>query len=219
MKRAPQLLLAAMLTLGHPLLPSLQAQGAPPPPIPAAPAPAPVPVVAEKEAVKALPVVIIETSHGSIKVELFEDKAPISVKNFLSYVDKGFYDGLIFHRVIKGFMVQGGGFTKSMQKKETAAPIKNEAQADVPNNRGTLAMARTGVVDSATAQFFVNLVDNAFLNHKNKSPQGYGYAVFGQVTEGMDVVDKIAAVKTGTAGPFRDVPTEPVTITSIKRAQ
>lgn len=217
-------MLAAMLTLGQPLLPSLHAQGAPPaPPAPLSPStpadPAPEAVALEKEAPKALPVVVIETSLGTIKAELFEDKAPISVKNFLNYVDKGFYDGLIFHRVIKGFMVQGGGFSESMQQKQTDAPIKNEAQAEVPNKRGTLAMARTGVVDSATAQFFVNLVDNTFLDHKNKTPQGFGYAVFGQVTEGMDVVDKIAAVQTGTSGPFSDVPTEAVIIKSIKRAE
>ena len=168
---------------------------------------------------KTMPVVLIETSHGTITAELFEDKAPVTVSNFLAYVDKSAYDGTIFHRVIDGFMIQGGGFTPDMAQKKTDAPIKNEARADVPNARGTLAMARTAVVDSATSQFFINLKDNAFLNHSAPTPQGYGYAVFGRVTDGLDVVDKIAKVRTGThPSGHRDVPSEAVVIRSIKRA-
>ncbi len=159
------------------------------------------------------PVVQLDTSMGSIKVELYPEKSPISVKNFLAYVREGHYDGLIFHRVIKDFMIQGGGFTKDMQeRKGKHPPIKNEADNGLKNERGTLAMARTGVVDSATAQFFINTVNNDFLNHKGKTPQGYGYAVFGKVIEGLDVVDKIRAVPTGSAGSFQDVPKSPVTI-------
>lgn len=159
------------------------------------------------------PVVLLETSMGNIKVELFPDKAPISVKNFLAYVKEGHYDGLIFHRVIRGFMIQGGGFTPDMREKRPAhPPIRNEAGNGLTNDRGTIAMARTGVVDSATAQFFINVVNNDFLNHRNETPQGFGYAVFGKVTEGMDVVDKIRSVPTGTVRMFADVPKEPVTI-------
>jgi cyclophilin family peptidyl-prolyl cis-trans isomerase len=165
------------------------------------------------------PIVVIETSLGTITAELWEDKAPLTVANFLSYADKGFYNDLIFHRVIRGFMIQGGGFTKNMQKKKTDAPVKNEARADAPNARGTLAMARTSDVNSATAQFFINLVNNTSLDHKNDTPPGYGYAVFGKVTSGMDVVDKIAAVQTGRAGPFNDVPREAVVIKSIKKSE
>ena len=166
-----------------------------------------------------MPIVIIETSLGTIKAELFEDKAPITVANFLSYVDKGFYDGTIFHRVISGFMIQGGGFTEELRQKPTEAPIKNEARSDVPNDRGTLAMARTDVVDSATAQFFINHKDNDFLTHKDTTPRGYGYAVFGKVVEGMEVVDKIARVETTARPPFRsDVPEIPIFIRSVTRA-
>lgn len=165
-----------------------------------------------------MPKVIIETSMGNITAELFEDKAPITTANFLSYIDKNFYNETIFHRVIDGFMIQGGGFTADMSQKKTDAPIKNEARADVPNARGTLAMARTAVVDSATAQFFINLKDNAFLNHSAPNPQGFGYAVFGKVTDGMDVVDKIAKVSTGNSKGHGDVPVEAVVIRSIKRA-
>jgi peptidyl-prolyl cis-trans isomerase B (cyclophilin B) len=162
--------------------------------------------------------VTIKTNMGSIKVELFEDKAPITVKNFLSYVDKGFFDGTIFHRVIKNFMIQGGGFTADMNQKKTMAEIKNEADNGLSNLRGTLAMARTQVVDSATSQFFINTVDNLFLDFKAPTTQGYGYCVFGKVIEGMDVVDKIAAVATTTKGYNQDVPTQNVVILSIKRA-
>ncbi len=158
------------------------------------------------------PRVHLETSLGDIEIELDPVNAPVSTENFLTYVRDGFYDGLIFHRVIANFMIQGGGFTPDMQPKATRAPIKNEATNGLRNDRGTLAMARTGVVDSATAQFFINVVDNAFLNHRAPDPRGYGYAVFGRVTSGMDVVDRIRAVPTGQAGPFRDVPREPVII-------
>jgi peptidyl-prolyl cis-trans isomerase B (cyclophilin B) len=137
------------------------------------------------------PRVLLETSMGNITIELFKEKAPISVRNFLSYVNEGFYDGLIFHRVINGFMIQGGGMDEQMQPKKTKFAIKNEATNGLKNTRGTLAMARTGVVDSATSQFFINVVDNAFLDNRGKTPDLFGYAVFGQVTEGMDVVDKL----------------------------
>ena len=157
------------------------------------------------------PVVQFETSMGIIKVELYPDKAPVTVKNFLTYVREGQYDGLIFHRVIRDFMVQGGGFTKEMKERGTKhPPIKNEADNGLKNERGTLAMARTSVVDSATAQFFINTVNNDFLNHRTKTPQGYGYAVFGKVIEGMEVVDKIRAVPTGSSGMHQDVPKQPV---------
>ena len=163
------------------------------------------------------PTVVIETSMGTIKVQLWPDKAKATVGNFLTYVDDKFYDGLIFHRVISGFMIQGGGFTEDMKQVAPRAPVKNEARKDVPNSRGTLAMARTMVVDSATSQFFINLVDNSSLNHRDKTPRGFGYCVFGKVTEGMDVVDKIAKVPTGTRGPHRDVPQQPVKIVGIRR--
>ena len=157
----------------------------------------------------------IETSMGSITVELDDEKAPITVKNFLDYAASGHYDGTIFHRVIDGFMIQGGGFTKAMDQKPTKAPIKNEASNGLANKRGTIAMARTMVVDSATSQFFINLVDNDFLNFRAPTPQYYGYAVFGKVTDGMDVVDKIAKVKTGFAGPHQNVPEEPIVIKKV----
>jgi len=163
------------------------------------------------------PVVVMETNKGTIRIELWADKAPISVENFLRYTDNELYDGLIFHRVINGFMIQGGGFNADMVQLSTYEPIKNEAKSNVPNNRGTLSMARTNVVDSATSQFFINLVDNDFLNHTNDTPRGFGYAVFGEVIEGMEVVDEIAGVTTGRSGPYSDVPTEPVVIVSAKR--
>ena len=140
------------------------------------------------------------------------------MENFLRYSDSELYDGLIFHRVISGFMIQGGGFDADMVQLSPYEPIKNEAKSDVPNDRGTLAMARTNVVDSATSQFFINLVDNDFLNHSNETASGFGYAVFGKVVEGMDVVDAIAGVATGRSGVYNDVPTEPVVITSVRRA-
>lgn len=163
------------------------------------------------------PVVVIETSKGPIEVELNQEKAPITVENFLKYVDKGHYSGVIFHRVIPNFMVQGGGFTPDMKEKATDKPIKNEAANGLSNKRGTIAMARTMVVDSASAQFFINHKDNLFLDHKSKNPQEFGYAVFGEVKSGMDVVDAIAKVPTGTKNGMGDVPVEPVTITSVKR--
>jgi len=166
------------------------------------------------DAEAANPVVVLETSQGTITIELFEDKAPISTANFLSYVDKGFYNDTVFHRVIPDFMIQGGGFPADMSRKQTDAPIKNEAENGLKNLRGTLAMARTQAKDSATAQFFINLKDNAFLDHGSR---GFGYAVFGKVTSGMDGVDKIAAVETATKGGHRDVPVEPVLIQSAKR--
>lgn len=155
------------------------------------------------------PVVVMQTSMGDITIELYQDRAPISVENFLQYVNDGFYAGTIFHRVIQGFMIQGGGMTADMRQKPTRAPIRNEAANGVNNVRGTIAMARTGVVDSATAQFFINTVDNDFLDHRDTTDRGFGYAAFGRVTDGMDVVDKIAAVQTAAG----DVPVETVTIT------
>jgi len=165
------------------------------------------------------PIVVMDTNKGTITIELFADRAPISVENFLRYTDNNYYDGLIFHRVIDGFMIQGGGFDQDMVQKSTYDAIKNEAQADVTNDRGTLAMARTSVVDSATSQFFINLVDNSFLDHTNETPRGFGYAVFGRVTEGMDVVDIIAKVATGTVRGYADVPNEAVIINSVRRQQ
>lgn len=161
--------------------------------------------------------VVIETSKGNITAELDTEHAPGTVSNFLAYVDQKFYDGTIFHRVIDGFMIQGGGFTTNMMQKAAGKPIKNEAAGSLSNKRGTLAMARTAVVDSATCQFFINLVDNGFLDFKNKTDQGYGYCVFGRVTEGMDIVDAIAKVQTGFSGRYENVPNEPVLIKSIKR--
>lgn len=163
------------------------------------------------------PGVIIVTSMGEIEVELYPEKAPISVKNFLSYVESGFYKNLIFHRVINHFMIQGGGLDKNMVEKSTQAPIKNEAGNGLKNEVGTLAMARTNVVDSATAQFFINVENNSFLDHKSEGPEGFGYCVFGKVTKGMPVVNKIKMVKTGIRGMMEDVPLEPVVILDIKK--
>ena len=157
----------------------------------------------------------MKTSLGSIELALDEAKAPITVKNFVSYAKKGFYEGTIFHRVIDGFMVQGGGFTKDMVQKKTEAPIKNEAGNGLKNDKYTIAMARTMVVDSATAQFFINVKDNGFLNHRSEDPYGFGYAVFGKVTKGQEVVDKIAKVATGNHGFHQNVPTTPVVIEKV----
>ena len=157
--------------------------------------------------------ITIVTSHGDIVVELFDEAAPISCENFRQYVTDGFFEETIFHRVIPNFMVQGGGLTADMSRKKTRAPIKNEAANGEKNVRGTLAMARTGDVDSATSQFFINLQDNAFLDHSDRD---YGYAVFARVTDGMDVVDKIAALPTGNSGGHQDVPSEPVTIVAVR---
>jgi cyclophilin family peptidyl-prolyl cis-trans isomerase len=160
------------------------------------------------------PVVVMETSHGTIKIELFEDKSPITVRNFLSYVDDKHFDGTIFHRVIDGFMVQGGGFEPGMREKRTKDPIKNEAGNGLSNARGTLAMARTNDPDSASAQFFINHVDNKFLD---RSDRGAGYAVFGKVIEGMEIVDKIAKVRTANKGDHQNVPVDDVVIKSVRR--
>ncbi len=160
------------------------------------------------------PTVEIETSMGKITAELFAAEAPLSVKNFLEYAKSGHYSGTVFHRVIAGFMIQGGGLTAEMVPKPTAAPLKNEAANGLKNDRGTLSMARSGDPDSATSQFFVNLVDNSGLNRPN--PDGHGYAVFGKVVKGMEVVDKIAATKTGIKKGFRDAPETPVVINSVK---
>ena len=158
----------------------------------------------------------METSMGTITLELDDGKAPITVGNFVKYATSGHYDGTIFHRVIDGFMIQGGGFTKDMNQKPTEDPIRNEAMNGLRNLRGTIAMARTMVVDSATSQFFINLVDNDFLDFQNPTPQGFGYAVFGKVTDGMEVVDKIAKVRTGSAGPHQNVPEEPIVIKKVQ---
>jgi peptidyl-prolyl cis-trans isomerase A (cyclophilin A) len=159
--------------------------------------------------------IVISTSLGDITVELFADKAPVTVKNFLAYVDAGFYDGTIFHRVIPDFMVQCGGFTPDMKQKTTQAPIKNEADNGLSNEPYTLAMARTSDINSATSQFFINLADNVFLDNGKRD---FGYAVFGKVVKGAEVVDKIGEVKTGTTGGHRDVPVQAVTINSVRKA-
>lgn len=161
------------------------------------------------------PQVVITTNMGTIELELNEEKAPVTVKNFLSYVDSKFYDGLIFHRVIDGFMIQGGGFNEQMKEKETKAPIKNEAKNGLRNDTGTIAMARTQDPDSATAQFFINVNDNSSLNYP--SPDGHGYAVFGKVTSGMHVVNRIKMVKTGNLHGHQNVPMDPVVIKTIRR--
>ena len=170
-----------------------------------------VPVVAKEKVIKH-PQVEFETSKGKIVLELYPAKAPETVKNFLLYVDTKFYDSTIFHRVIPKFMIQGGGFTVDMKKKPDRAPIKNEADSGLKNDRGTIAMARTQEPHSATAQFFINTVNNNFLNFKRKDIQGWGYAVFGRVVKGMEVVDEISKIKTGVRGNYRDVPVEPVVI-------
>jgi cyclophilin family peptidyl-prolyl cis-trans isomerase len=168
------------------------------------------------------PVVLISTSKGDIKVQLNEKKAPVSVANFLAYVNEKHYDGTVFHRVIKGFMIQGGGFDEHLKEKPVSRPpIKNEAGNGLKNETGTIAMARTNVVDSATAQFFINVKDNKFLDHRDDSPRGFGYAVFGKVVKGMDVVRKIEAAATetkpsGDGVPLSDVPKDPIIIKSIR---
>jgi peptidylprolyl isomerase/peptidyl-prolyl cis-trans isomerase B (cyclophilin B) len=156
------------------------------------------------------PRVLIETSRGNITVEVFPAQAPQSAGNFLNYVKTGFYDGLVFHRVIPGFMIQTGGMTADMAEKPKNAPIRNEADNGLRNLRGTLAMARTGDPHSASSQFFINVADNAFLDHRGQTPQGWGYAVFGQVVDGMEVVDAIVAVPRGNRGPHGDVPVDPI---------
>ena len=158
----------------------------------------------------------MNTSMGSIEIELFAEQAPLSTANFLEYVNSGFFDGLIFHRVIPGFMIQGGGMDANMREKPNKAPIQNEADNGLKNDRGTLAMARTSNPHSATSQFFINLVNNDFLNHSSKDARGWGYAVFGKVTKGMDVVDAIAQVSTGNSGYHQDVPKQPIVIESVE---
>jgi len=157
-----------------------------------------------------------ETSHGGFTVELFAGEAPVTVKNFLQYVDDGFFDGTIFHRIVPGFVIQGGGLTADFANKKTRAPISNEANNGLKNTRGSLSMARTNDINSATSQFFVNLKDNAFLDH---GPRDYGYAVFGRVTEGLEVIDKIAAVSTGRRQGYQDAPLEDVVIISARRME
>ena len=166
------------------------------------------------QAPAANPKVLLKTSLGDITIELYPDKAPVTVRNILDYVETGFYDGLIFHRVIPNFMIQCGGMTAEMSAKSGNPPIKNEAGNGLKNVRGSLAMARTNVVDSATSQFFINLKDNAFLNFKSATPEGFGYCVFGKVVAGMDVVDAIAKVRTTSKRGHGDVPVEPITILS-----
>jgi cyclophilin family peptidyl-prolyl cis-trans isomerase len=163
------------------------------------------------------PKVVLETSKGRIVIELYLQKAPETVVNFLDYVDAKFYDGTIFHRVIPNFMIQGGGFRSDMKRKPGKGPIKNEADRGLKNDRGTIAMARTGDPHSATAQFFINTANNDFLDHKNKTQQGWGYAAFGKVVEGMNVIDAISAVKTTKRGSYRDVPVEEVVIKTARR--
>ena len=162
------------------------------------------------------PKVLIDTSMGQIEAELYPKKAPVTVQNFLAYVNNKFYDGLVFHRVIDGFMIQGGGMNAELKEKATLNPIKIESNNGLKNTKGTLAMARTSDPNSATSQFFINLVDNPFLYNKEPTMAGYGYAVFGKVTKGQDVVDKIGKVKTGSKGFHQDVPLTPVTIKSIR---
>lgn len=171
---------------------------------------------ASLSAQEANPMVVMETSLGTITIELYKGQAPKSVENFLAYVSSGFYEATVFHRVISGFMIQGGGMTADLNSKATREPIENEATNGLKNARGTIAMARTSDVNSATSQFFISTVDNAMLDHRSTNPSEFGYAVFGMVTEGMDVVDKIRAVPTGTRGPFQDVPNEPVVIQSVR---
>ncbi|MCK4277367.1 MAG: peptidyl-prolyl cis-trans isomerase [Phycisphaerae bacterium] len=161
----------------------------------------------------------MQTSMGPIKIQLCPDKASGTVANFLTYVDQGFYDGTIFHRVISDFMIQGGGFTPDMQERTAHPPIPNEARDDLKNLRGTVAMARTPAIDSASSQFFINVKDNAFLDHADETSRGVGYCVFGKVVEGMDVVDRISSVATTRIGTKDDVPIEPVIIESVRRAE
>ena len=161
------------------------------------------------------PMVLVKTSMGSFKIELFEKEAPITVKNFLNYVDKKFYDGTIFHRVMPGFVIQGGGFDKNMMQKSTLGSIKNEAKNGLKNLRGTLSMARTNDINSATSQFFINLKNNASLDHVSEAQ--FGYAVFGKIAQGMEVIDKIAGVTTGNKGPHQNVPVKPIIIESMTR--
>jgi len=166
---------------------------------------------------KEAPVVVMETSKGTIRIELYPEQAPITVENFLAYADSGFFDGTVFHRVIPGFVIQGGGFTPDLVQKETRDPITNESDNGLLNLRGTLSMARTPAAHSATSQFFINLQDNAALDYGGRPGATYGYAVFAKVIDGMEVVDAIAAVPTGMAGGMQDVPVDPVVIERVRR--
>jgi len=163
------------------------------------------------------PIVLIETMLGELKVELWDHRAPITTDNFIRYVKEKFYEGTIFHRVISNFMIQGGGLTPDMREKQAGLrlPIKNEANSGLKNDRGTISMARTNEIDSATSQFFINVNDNDFLNHKNETPKGFGYSVFGRIVEGMELVDLISKTKTSTIGPYSDVPAKPILIESV----
>lgn len=184
----------------------------------AAVVPPPAPTPAPKAAPTGPPVVVMTTNKGTIRIELFPEKAPRTVANFLAYVDDKFYDGTVFHRVIPDFMIQGGGFTADMAEKNTRAPVQNESQGDESNARGTISMARTNDPHSATAQFFVNHANNRMLDYGARGANQWGYAVFGRVTEGMAVVDAIAAVPTGNNGPYQNVPVDGVVIESVRRA-
>ena len=187
------------------------------PPKPVEPAkPSSEPAVTPSPAVDETVCVLMKTSQGEIVLELNRTKAPLSVENFLKYANKGYYDGTVFHRVIRDFMIQGGGMTKDLQPKTTNAPVKNEADNGLKNTLGMVSMARTSAPDSATSQFFVNTKDNAFLDHRGKTPSGWGYAVFGKVVSGLDVVRKIEAVEIGSKGGMQDVPKTPVVIESVK---
>ncbi|HKI04965.1 MAG TPA: peptidylprolyl isomerase [Thermoanaerobaculia bacterium] len=199
------LILASLVGLLAVATPAAQAQSP-------APKTAPSPAPKAQSAAPANPRVLLDTTKGPIVIELYADKAPKTVKNFLDYVKANHYNGTIFHRVIPGFMAQAGGFTPDMKEKTTRAPIQNEADNGLTNDRGTLAMARTSDPNSASAQFFVNVANNAALNFRNKTVQGWGYAVFGKVVEGMEVVDSIVAVRTTSKGPYDDVPVEPIVI-------
>lgn len=203
--------IAAALLLAAP---AARAAGTATPAATASPAPA----GAAKSAGKATanPVVVFQTTLGRFEVELYPDKAPLTVKNFLGYVEAKQYDGTIFHRVIRDFMIQGGGMTADLSEKPTREPVRNEADNGLRNEVGAIAMARTSQVDSATAQFFINTKDNEFLNHRAKTPSGWGYAVFGKVISGLDVVRKIEAVKTGNRGVHQDVPATAVVIESVR---
>lgn len=203
-----------MLTSSALALAVLAAQATPVPVAPAAAAQAPAP---EAKPTPDGAVIALETTMGTIEIGLYGTRSPLSSRNVLNYARSGFYNGTIFHRVIPGFMIQGGGMDAQMSERPTRAPIPNEARADTPNRAGTLAMARTSAPHSATAQFFINLVDNGFLNHTAPTPQGFGYAVFGEVVSGMDVVNKIAQVPTGSRGMHQDVPKTAVVIESARR--
>lgn len=179
-----------------------------------------VPAMAQSDqAQKSFPQVLMETSAGTVMLELYPDKAPKTVENFLAYVNEGFYDGTIFHRVISNFMVQGGGFTENMNKKITRAPIMNEADNGLRNRIGTIAMARTNDPHSATAQFFINVAQNSFLDFREKTPRAWGYAVFGRVIKGMKTVNQIRSARTGFVNGMKDVPIEPITIIKMRQVK